>query len=213
VPAVLRRLRGMRVRGFPADPDTSAPSLVGVTIHKDDGSSQSVRFFGSGDAWVAHVSGNPRVVSVDDNPGDIARQSVATLRDRRVLQFDPVAAQRMTITTPDTSAVLVRAGDQWALPNPALGTVDPRRAGDLVRALRALCFERPWPDAPRDPARNPAFSLVITGAGDTIIDELQCTPAPGDTTWVARSRSLGRTCEIRADALREIAGLVARLRR
>ena len=214
VPAVLRRLRGLRVQSFAAGTDSAqAPPLVAVTIHKDDGSALTVRFFTAPGSVHARVDGNPRTVVVADDPSDIAGASAATLRDRRLLHFDPLRAERMSVTTPDTSAVLVRAGDAWALPNPALGSIDRAMAADFVRALRALRYLRPLASAD-DPAAHPRFSLVIHGAGDTILDELYCAPAPGGgDLWLARSRSLGGVCEIERSALDEIAARLARLRR
>jgi len=211
VPAVLRRLRGMRVRAFVTAPDTTRP-LVSVTIDKDDGSTQAVRFFDAGQyVFQARVSGNPRTVEIGEDPGDIAAQSVATLRDRRLLHFDPAQAHRITFTTPDTSAVMVRAGDAWALPNPALGTIDRERAADLVRTLRALRYEPPVGTTPADPRPHPRFSLVIQDAGDTILEELFCAPGPA-SRWAAYSRSLGGVCEIDGAALDAIADRLSRLR-
>lgn len=212
VPAVLRRLRGMRVRTF-AGADTTAAPLLGVTLHKLDGSSQAVRFFLGGDSlWVARVRGNPRTVLVADDPTDIAHAAVATLRDRRLLHFDPAAARRITVATPDTSAVLVRAGDRWALPNPALGVVDREHAADFVRALRTLRYARLRADAP-DPRAAAVFSLVIYDGGDTILDALYCAPAPAGAAWIARSHSLDGVCEIDGDALATIMARLSRVRR
>jgi hypothetical protein len=214
VPAVLRRLRGMRVRAFAADADTTVAPLVAVTIHKEDGSSQAVRFFATaGNVFLARVGGNPRTVEIADDPTDIAAGSVATLRDRRLLQFDPARALRLTVTTADTSAVLVRAGGAWALPNPAMGTIDRERAADFIRALRGLRYETPPGPGGADPRVKPRFSLVIYGAGDTILEELYCTPAPGGSSlWFAYSRSLGGVCEIQGAALEAIAARLAHLR-
>jgi len=213
VPAVLRRLRGMRVRAFVADVDTTRP-LVSVTIHKNDGSIQAVSFFAAGrDSFLARTRGNARTVEIADDPSDIAGQSLESLRDRRVLQFDPLAAHRITITTPDTTAVIVRAGDTWALPNPALGELDAGRATDLVRALRALRYTRLLTEGRPDPRGDFRFSLVIDDAGGTILEELYGTPVSGGSAWIARSRSLGRNCEIEGAALDAITGRLSRLRR
>lgn len=214
--SVLRRLRGLRVRDFVPGADTTSFSpLVTVTIHKDDGSSQALRLDAvAGGGCHARVRGNSRVVFVADDPADIARESVRTLRDRRLLQFDPAQARRITAVSANTTAELVRAGDAWAFPNPALGAIDPRRTADLVRALRALRYSGPAPDATVDPRTNPRFSVVIRGAGGTILDELYCTPAPrGGELWVAWSRSVGAACEVEVGELDAIAERLGELRR
>jgi hypothetical protein len=210
VPSVLRRLRGMRVQGFSAGAGASSSRLVTLTIEKEDGSSVQVEFRAAAEGgWLASVSGNPRTARVDDDPSDIARQSVATLRDRRVLQFDPARATRITVVTADTSAVIVRAGDAWAHPNPALGAIDREAAADFVRALRALRFARTLAgDLPPGP---PPFSLVVYGRGDTILDEIH--GAPSGPTWTVRSRSLGGACEIEAAALDAVLERLHRLGR
>jgi hypothetical protein len=153
-------------------------------------------------------------VDVADDPIDIARQSVETLRDRRVLQFDPARAQRLTVTTPDTSAVIIRAGERWALPNPALGTVDPERAADFIRSLRALRFVRLSEDRDADPRHQPSFELEVYGAGDTILDRVWCAPVPGHADlYYAWSQSLAAVCEIDATTLAAIIDQLAHLRR
>ncbi|HEX5132953.1 MAG TPA: DUF4340 domain-containing protein [Candidatus Krumholzibacteria bacterium] len=214
VPAVLRRLRGLRVSRFVSDADTAmtGPALVTVSIRRLDGSLLRVHLFDHDGVARARVDGNPRVVEVADNPLDIARESFATLRDRRVLQFDPLRALRITVSTADTSAVLVRAGDAWALPNPSLGTLDPRRSADFVRTLRNLQFLRVV-DTPLPTATPAAFSLVVYGAGDTILDELSASPAPGEPgIRLGRSRSLGRVCEIDTAAIDAIIAALRRIR-
>jgi hypothetical protein len=103
---------------------------------------------------------------------------------------------------------LVRAGDKWALPNPALGRIDTRAAGDFVRALRALRYARVIDASARDV--DPAtFTLVVEAEGDTILDELRGRPLTPDT-WIVTSRSARVYAELAAN---DLDAVIARLRR
>jgi Domain of unknown function (DUF4340) len=205
VPDILRQLRGLRARSYVADADTAlafVDARAVIRIDKKNAPSVTIRFaeHAPGVFW-ARVDGESRVVAIDGSIAPIPSRSLATLRDRRLLQFDPRRAVRLTFSTPDTSAVLVRAGAHWAFPNPAMGTIDPARAADLVRALRALEYSVPLKEKPVDSGGDAvAFSLVVYARGDTILDELRAVPARGDPEslaatshsapgWYAMSRS------------------------
>jgi hypothetical protein len=150
------------------------------------------------------------VIDVHGNIASALDASPALLRDRRLLQFDPLRAQRIHVVTPDTSAVLVRAGDAWALPNPALGRIDADAAADFVRALRALRYRSVLEASPRE--LEPAtFTLVVAGDGDTIIDEMRARPrADANEGWIVTSRSSRAISEVSSEDLEAV---VARLRR
>ena len=214
VPSYLRRFRGMRVRAFVETTDTARAfdrPAGSITFYARASAPQTLRFAARPDgAYWSRKDGAPRVVEVDGDVASALDASPAALRDRRLIHFSPPRAKRIQIATADTSAVLVRAGTAWGLPNPALGRVDPRAAADFVRALRALRFERVV-DAASNATEPAALSLTITAAGDTLLDDLRGRPL-GDTSgdWVVTSRSSGMVATVPA---REIDALIQLLRR
>ncbi len=217
VPVYLRRFRGMRVRSFvdPADTTGAFDRLAGVvTFHKRaPHPAVTLRFAARADSgYVGRVDGESRVVVVHGDVPGALDASVATLRDRRLLQFSPLRAKRIQVATADTSAVLIRAGGAWALPNPALGRVDPRAAADLVRSLRALRYARVVETSPRD-VEPSTFTLSVAAEGDTILDELRGRPRPGsDDAWIVTSRSSRLVAELPASDVRAIVDRLRRLR-
>ncbi len=214
VPMYLRRFRGMRVRAFVAASDTAHAfaRAAGVVRFEKRAPAPAVtlRFSLHADStYWCRADGDARVVAVHGDVPGALDATLATLRDRRVLQFSPRRATRIAVATPDTSAVLVRAGEAWALPNPALGRIDARAATDFVRALRTLRYTRVVEGGARD-VEPALFSLAVSAAGDTLLDELRARPRAGSTeTWAVTSRSSGVVAEIPA---RDIDALVARIR-
>ena len=217
VPMYLRRFRGMRVRSFvdPSDTTGAFDHPAGtVTFHKHSPTpAVKLRFAAHADSgYVCRLDGESREVVVHGDVPGALDASLATLRDRRLLQFSPRRAQRIQVATPDTSAVLVRAGEAWALPNPALGRVDPRAAADLVRTLRALRYVRVVEGTSRD-LEPSAFTLLVAAKGDTILDELRGRPRVGsDEAWIVTSRSSGVVAELPASDVRAIVDRLRRLR-
>lgn len=217
VPTYLRRFRGMRVRAFVSPADTArvfADPAGSITFFARYGSDpQTLTFAARPDsAYWSRTDGDARVVEVDGDVAGALDASPATLRDRRLLHFSPPRAKRINVATPDTSAVLVRAGTAWALPNPALGRVDPRAAADFVRALRALRFEG-IVDATAHATEPAAFSLTVAADGDTLLDEFRGRPladASGD--WIVTSRSSGIVATIPAREIDTLVDLLRRLR-
>ncbi|HXV13238.1 MAG TPA: DUF4340 domain-containing protein [Candidatus Krumholzibacteria bacterium] len=217
VPAHLRRFRGMRVRAFVDPADTLgafAHASGSVTFHKRaPAPAVTIRFAARSDSsYWARTDGESRVIDVHGDVASALDASPARLRDRRLLQFDPRRARRIQVVTPDTSAVLVRAGDAWALPNPALGRIDPDAATDFVRALRTLRYRSVVDGTPND-LEPPAFTLVIAGDGDTILDELRGRPRAGEAAaWIVTSRSSRAISELAADDVEALADRLRRLR-
>lgn len=199
VPTYLRRFRGMRVRAFvpPADTAGAFATLAGrVTLHQRNAPALTLRFAARPDSvfW-CRIDGATRVVSVHGDVPGALDATVATLRDRRLLHFAPLRAKRIRVATPDTTAVLVRAGDAWALPNPALGRVDARAASDFVRALRALQYRHVLEGA-HVSTEPPSFTLAVMAQGDTLLDELRGRQDPATKDWIVTSRSTGVTAEL-----------------
>jgi len=217
VPAELRRFRGMRVRSFIDSADTagafSEPDGI-VTLYKHaPAPPATIRFVEQpGGVFWGRVDGNSRVVEVDGNVTGALDASPELLGDRRLMHFSPVRARRIHFSTPDTSGVLVRAGDAWALPNPALGRVDRGAAADLINQLRTLRYTRRVEGDPRE-VEPAVFTLLVAAERDTIFDELRARPRrAASDPWIVTSRSSGVLAELPADELDAVVALLRRLR-
>lgn len=217
VPSHLRRFRGMRVRAFVAPADTagafSPPDGLLTLYKRAPAPPVTLRFEERpGGVYWGRVDGNPRVVEVDGDVAGALDASPALLGDRRLLQFSPARARRIHVVTPDTSAVLVRAGDAWALPNPALGSIDRGAAVEFIRALRTLRYTRVVEgDARRvEPA---AFTVTVSAERDTILDELRGrTRGDASEVWIVTSRSSHAFAELPASELDAVVAILRRLR-
>jgi hypothetical protein len=222
VESVLRRLRGLRVAAFVADADshlvrTSTPlgdislrqiarppytrptiPLAHLSIYRN----------ARGTLVIERVSG--RAVLVDDDLRDVFEPTTTSLRDRRLLQFAPPDVARVELVSPSASGSIVRAGGAWSFPNPARGRVDPRRAADFIRALRALKWTSPASTGTS--AFHPAhFSVTMTDAGGNMIDQMQAVPGP-QGTWYVTSRSSRGTWQIEGERLTALSGQFAALK-
>jgi hypothetical protein len=217
VEAVLRRARGLRVTAFIAPADTAgvfARADGALTIFRSDGTPPlTVRFARRpGGTFWARCDHETRVVAAEGDVPGILDQTLATLRDRRLVQFPPARAARIEITTPDTSGVLVRAGGVWAHPNPALGAIDGARAAALIRELRSLQWVEMAPPGEPLPSTPPTFSLVIAGEGGTILEETRAWRRAPGTPWLATSRSTPGACLVDAAAIESVAATLRRVR-
>jgi hypothetical protein len=218
VEAMLRRLRGLRVRAFAAAADTAGafrdPAGVVALVKAGDAPTVTLRFARRPDgAWWARNDAETRVVEVEGGVDDLLAQTTTSLRDRRLLHFSPAQSSRIEFASPDTAGVLVRAGGAWARANPALGPVDAERAADFIRALRALQWVEVAPPGERVPPVRPAFSLVVYGSGDTIIAELRAWPRPHEPArWVAPGPSPAAPRLVDAASLARLTDLFRRIR-
>jgi hypothetical protein len=217
VPAHLGRWRGMRVRSFVDPVDTagvfSEPDGVVTLYKRAPAPAVTLRFAARpGGVFWGRIDGNPRVIDVDGNVAGALDASPSVLADRRLLHFDPARARRIHVVTPDTSAVLVRAGDAWALPNPALGRVGHSAAIEFVRTLRTLRYTRRVDGNPRD-VEPAAFTLQVAAERDTILDELRARPRAGASgRWIVTSRSSRVLAELTEDELNAVVAMLRRLR-
>lgn len=214
VESVLRRLRGLRVRRF-LDPDDAGTlprsDVRTAAVDKRDGTRVVVSFLCDGPEVYADVSGRHRVVEVDSTVTDLFSLTVAELRDRHLLRFDPRLVARIELATSDTLATLVRSGSTWTYPNPAMGTMDPSRVASFLDAARALEAARVVDEHGFASDRGVTFRLALFDGGANIIDELVCRPGGGDAnTVVASSQSAGFTAELDADRLAHLVGLLRR---
>lgn len=209
VESVLQRMRGLRARAFPPMPRDGVPgagSPYMIRVYRR--SPHPPQYFGfTPDSSGVRVGVWPddRLVEVDTLAMELFRITVADLRDRHLLHFDPSSATRVELQTPDTLATLVRSGTAWGSPNPALGVFDNSRVHAALTAAAGLQFGRVHAEhAPATPAAEPTFRLAVYGNGGTIVDEMVCYPSPGGGATMATSRSSGVLAEVDPGALRRI---------
>jgi hypothetical protein len=209
VTAPLHRLRGLRVARYGGDlmPAPPADSVYDMSLSMGP-VHQWLKFWHFSNEWFVQQEG--RIVIVDDDLSDLFAHTVTDLRDRRLLQFDPAATQRINFAAPTTTGELVRMGGRWSFPNPALGHVDAGRAADFVRSLRALKWSEPGSDAARSTGRVGYRIEILDGRG-TMIDELTAGPLDASTLWV-HSRSSHGTWLVENARLDEVASRFARLK-
>jgi hypothetical protein len=214
VEGVLHRLRGLRVASFVTNSDQAAEKVSTggqISLWGPNHVPLACVSFSRAPDGVWHTDDGTRRATLNDDVSDLLAHTTNELRDRRLLQFDPTAAEHITFTSPKISGELVRAGGRWSFPNPAAGRVDPERAADFVRALRSLKWDEPRADLHEVPA-PPRFAISVRGAGDTIIDELSAGVRSGSPKWVVTSQSSHGTWLIDGTRLDELSGRFARIK-
>ena len=216
VTSPLHRLRGLRVSMFHQDFDAialPADSVYTMTLFMGPKNRTELTFEHYPSAWIAWnhgAAGGPRIMTVDDDISDLFAHTVNTLRERRLLQFDPAVTHRINYAAPTATGELVRSGGHWAFPNPMMGRVNPDYAADFVRALRGLKWSEPGDEAARTTGRV-SYRIEIMGEGDRIIDQLTAGPYDASTSWVT-SRSSHGTWLVENARLDEISQRFARLK-
>jgi hypothetical protein len=192
VPSPLHRLRGLRVTSFPVAKDTTVavPDSVRMLTMWMGAAHVSLRFVHAGSSWLVSNVNTGRLVGITDDISDLFAHTVTGLRDRRLLQFDPAVAQRISYAAPTATGELVRAGGHWSYRNPVLGRVNAGNAANFVRALRNLKWGEPGDEAARTTGRV-SYRIEIAGAGDKMLDQLTGGPYDATTSWVTTRSSHG----------------------
>jgi hypothetical protein len=216
VESVLKRLRGLRAAEFvpaleaPVIRPFDAPARS-VEITLDGGVSQTVRFGRRMDDYVYASSRladefDERVVLTDTTALVVFHQTVDDLRDRRLLRFDRKSVGKVELVSPDIRVTLIRSGDGWGYPNPALGGIDRKQVIRLFGSMELLEYTRVVDE---DPSRaqsyrlsKPDFELTIFDEAGSQIDRLVCTRSPGESsTYLANSGHADVVAEVAAEDL------------
>jgi len=211
VTSPLHRLRGLRVAQFYVAGDGLAPTADSVhtmTLFMGPTHRIDLTFVHSRSGW--NATHGTRRMAVNDDISDLFAHTVNTLRERRLLQFDPAVTHRINYAAPTATGELVRSGGHWAFPNPMMGRVNPDYAADFVRALRGLKWSEPGDEAARTTGRV-SYRIEIMGEGDRIIDQLTAGPYDASTSWVT-SRSSHGTWLVENARLDEVSQRFARLK-
>jgi len=211
VTSPLHRLRGLRAVQFYSNQERPVPpadSVHAMTLFLVHDQKVNLTFEHGPSGWI--VADGTRYVSVEDDISDLFAHSVNTLRERRLLQFDPAVTHRINYAAPTATGELVRSGGHWAFPNPMMGRVNPDYAADFVRALRGLKWSEPGDEAARTTGRV-SYRIEIMGEGDRIIDQLTAGPYDASTSWVT-SRSSHGTWLVENARLDEVSQRFARLK-
>lgn len=214
----LHRLRGLRATHLSQThdalalhvhpPDVKNDSLHTMVVWLGAQHRVALTFLHSQTGWAA--DDGARFMTLNDDVSDLFAHTTTELRDRRLLQFDPSAAQRITFYSQTATGEIVRSGGHWSFPNPALGHVDRDHAADFVRALRNLKWSEPGDEAARTTGRV-HFRIEISGMDGKLIDKLDAGPYDAETCWVASPSSRGTWLIPRA-ALNDVAERFAQLK-
>ncbi|MDJ0853487.1 MAG: DUF4340 domain-containing protein [Myxococcota bacterium] len=98
----------------------------------------------------ARVGSDAVVYTVPSFRVNAMRKSLEDLRDKRILDFDTSAVERLTASWPGSQVVLARSDGVWRLESPVEGEVDEQTVQDLISDLsflRATSFaDEPLPD-------------------------------------------------------------------
>ena len=158
VEALLRRVRALRALAFiPPDAErvgriTPNPhGVLAIQIGNNRGITRLTVGAGAEDGLLAVVdtvvtwdhalaAPLPRVALVDSIVTLIFTPTLFDLRDRSVLHFQADELGRISLETPDTTALMVRVAGEWGHPNPALGDMDLAAARRFVNRLSSLRF-------------------------------------------------------------------------
>jgi hypothetical protein len=216
VEAILRRLRGLRAAEFvpaaevPVIQPFDAPARS-VDVTMDDGRTQSVTIGRRLDANVYARSRlaedvDERVVLTDTTALVVFDQSVGDLRDRRLLHFERGRVAKVELVSPNVRVTLIRTGEHWGFPNPALGRVDRRRVNRMFESLESLEFDRVVQEQPAGTESyglsKPDLGLTMFDEAGSQIDRLVGTRNPGEpAVYLATSGYADVVAEVGADAV------------
>jgi hypothetical protein len=222
IEAVLRRLRGLRVRRFVTDD----PAEAGQPFSDDspvitmwfDGETdpESIRFEPlDRDSCYAKRDRHTRLVLTDNPILAEFGKTVDDLRDHQLLHFARAKIGRIRFQTADTTATIVKTSRHWAYDNPALGTIDPSLIEPILTALEDLKLTRVVAEevvAGRYGFESPFMAITVLNDRAEVIDRLECGVETGGGRRFATSRSSGLLAEIEPDQLARIASAFRNLR-
>jgi len=222
VESLLRRLRGLRAHRFlePGEADSLRPIEHRGREVKVTTASGIERVLRAGvemeDGVVAQLVGEARVAVTDTTLLAVFRATVAELRDRRLLVFDPSETRRVSIETPQLQMTLVRPGDEWGFPNPAMGRIDQTEVRELLTAIGRLRYSQVVAET-GDPASyglsKPEIALTVSDGDGVSIDRLICARRGEDRThYLANSHHAGVVAEVGAGAMDDVVARFQRLR-
>lgn len=216
IDAVLRRLRGIRVRKFLSDNPADYPiyfperaNTLSIWIRPD--LTKHTVYFGAGRADTCHalVDGNHRIVSVSAAILRAFDKSYDDLRDRNALHFDREALAKVRLNTADTTATIINTGTEWAFTNPLLGSIDQSQISNLFHQMEILLYsevlENRISRSSAGDLLTPSFQLTLYDRQDRIVDQLSCSPHERDNSrHAATSRSSGLLGLIDNESLQEL---------
>lgn len=207
IDAILRRLRGIRVKNFLSDDPADRPLYFpGETDTLsfwtgNEMKMHSVYFSArNADTCCALVAGGDRIVSISSEILGAFGETYDDLRDRNILHFDRNEVAGIRLITSDTTATILRSGSEWAFANPLLGNIDQARVNELFLLLKDLRFgeiiENRFEASPGRTPGKPSFRLALYDGEKKLLDEFTCFPErEGESSVLATSLSsklLGR---------------------
>jgi hypothetical protein len=216
IEAILRRLRGIRVRKFlsddPADLSKFFPGEVNTLTFWTgfESTGRSVYFKDSGaDTCHARVMDNNRITSIEATILRAFAHTYDDLRDYYVFHFDRSAIHKIRLETADTTATITKIGREWAFANPALGEIDQGQVIVLFQLLTKLRFsdviQNRITASTASLFDHAVAKLTLYGPQDEITDELLSSLSGAvDSSQPATSRSSRLLGRITAEDLAEL---------
>jgi hypothetical protein len=202
VEAIMRTLRGLRVRSFVSDD----PAAFNRYWEKPEGTLSvwtmesptpiilRCGLLEEGEFYAKRDDSN-RIIKLDGVFLEAFGKTVADLREKRLLAFDRDRIASITVLSPDTSGTILKSGAGWGFPNPALGAIDKDTINALLAKLESLKFDsvirERWERRDLHGFEDPLYRVALLDAGGTEIDEIiagERGPASG-TIYVTSTSS------------------------
>jgi len=174
VASAITQLMNDSVIDHPEPPDVYGFRSDGPEVRFTAGGVEKVLHIGSttpvGSNTYASVGGDDRVYTVATYQLSSFKKGVDEFRDKRILDFDPDAVDRVTIRWPEAKVVVVRSDGKWQMVEPIETLADADTVEQLLTSLsflRAAGFvDEPGPDEKTGLA-SPQFAVELELRSDT----------------------------------------------
>lgn len=225
VEALLRRLRGLRVKAFVSPQEQAeykpfdAP-VRSIKVFMANGDSTRTLVAGKRykNGVCARVLDEERVVVADTTLLGVFTKTVFDLRDRRLLKFNRRDVAKISVMAPNFQVTLVKLGNQWGYPNPSLGNMDQSAVAGVLTSLQQLKFGRVLVEEPREDVSlyrlsNPDITLTISDEAGRETDQLICRLSDRDDgAYIVTSRSSQLIAELNGDTVADLLVSLQKLR-
>ncbi|UCG52071.1 MAG: DUF4340 domain-containing protein [Candidatus Latescibacterota bacterium] len=179
---IIRELRGLRAKDIPLGEATGEryfPKIAGtISLGMEPDQPEIMLTFSDEDSEGCYVkkSGSERIALIEPTVLHVFDKTYDDLRDRRLLDFEPETAARITLETTGATLSIIKTDADWSFSNPEFGSIDVGTAEALLTRIEGLRFSRAIEEQLRDPKgygfAKPAYRVVIYDSDNRKIDEL-----------------------------------------